>query len=674
MYLVDFRRLQRGRERICRRYLRRACSAVALLVVAGALSAANTAAATIELMAPGTQSNQYYEGISPDGRSLFFISGEDLTPDSSNSSSGDLFASRNGLTTLIAPGDADHAPSFGGAIADGSHAYFHTQPEIAPNSFTQALKEWTASQVSTFGSGTRWTSFGCASPDGASAVFSSEEQLVAADQDKQWDVYRRQGQTLTQLTPGPAEADGAHGSYFRDASADCSRIVLLTAEAYTPQDTDGGYGDVYQLGPGGMQLVSTGPTGGAAGFNAAYVGTSRDGSHVFFKTDEALVSDDEDASEDLYQWSAAGTELVAVPEAGGDAAADVELQASSSDGAHIFFTTAQSLVASDLNGALDVYERFDGNTFLRSIGDSGAPAPQGAYFGGASADGSTIVFATRDPLDPVDQDDSSFDLYARSSGRTHLVTPSTPESGLGGITRAVRADGNGVIFTSARRLTPQDQDTREDFYQWSPGGLQLLSLGPTGGNGDFVLVFRDVNADVTRLVFDTAEQLTSDDDDNAYDHYAVDLPDPLPQSSAATQPTTPGLQPVDGPMPPGPLSTESDERAPRLRLIGWRHALTLSRFVRLGLPLTISSDEAARLRVELVLVSSSSRTRPRTRILAAAGRRLARAGRVRLILRPTRTVGLRLRQTRRIRTNVVITATDLHGNRRTLRRPLLMAR
>src|SRR4051794_14090935 len=48
-------------------------------------------------------------------------------------------------------------------------------------------------------------------------------------------------------------------------------------------------------------LISIGPNGGNANINASFSGASSDGSSVFFRTDEGLVASDTDGAFDIYK-------------------------------------------------------------------------------------------------------------------------------------------------------------------------------------------------------------------------------------------------------------------------------------------------------------------------------------------------------------------------------------
>jgi hypothetical protein len=97
----------------------------------------------------------------------------------------------------------------------------------------------------------------------------------------------------------------------------------------------------------------------------------------------------------------------------------------SDDGGRLFFTTEEALVPQDVNGVNDVYE-YDaagGAVGLISTGTD----PRRAFFGDASAAGTDAVFITREQLVPLDTD-TALDVYdARVNGGLASQHPAPPE-------------------------------------------------------------------------------------------------------------------------------------------------------------------------------------------------------------------------------------------------------
>jgi hypothetical protein len=124
---------------------------------------------------------------------------------------------------------------------------------------------------------------------------------------------------------------------------------------------------------------------------------SDDGTRIFFETEEALVSEDENHQSDVYEWEAEGAGSC---------------------------TSASPTFDAVAGGCL----------YLISTGQSG----QTSYFADASADGSSVFFFTVQPLVGQDQDDNQ-DIYdARSGGGIAAQNPlPPPPSCIGDACRAV---------------------------------------------------------------------------------------------------------------------------------------------------------------------------------------------------------------------------------------------
>jgi hypothetical protein len=91
----------------------------------------------------------------------------------------------------------------------------------------------------------------------------------------------------------------------------------------------------------------------------------------------------------------------------------------------------------------------------------------------------------------------------------------TPLAQYGGIS----ADGSRVFFTTTERLVSGDTDSSDDVYEREGSTTTLISTGPINGNGAHQAQFAGVSADGLRVFFDTSEQLTSTDTDGARDVY-----------------------------------------------------------------------------------------------------------------------------------------------------------
>ena len=241
------------------------------------------------------------------------------------------------------------------------------------------------------------------------------------------------------------------------------------------------------------EIVSTGPAGGNGAVSSQFRGASADGTRIFFQSNEALVTADTDTRMDIYERSGATTTLLSTGPAGGNGAFNASFSANSADGTRVFFRTSEQLVSGDTDTTQDLYERFNGTTTLMSTGPAGGNGPFQVIFSGISQDGSKVFFDTAESLVAGDTDGWR-DVYQRSAGTTTLV--STGALGGNGQFDATYAgksqDGARVFFHTDEPLEGSDVDTSQDVYARSGGATSHLSIGPAGGNGNDGLRLRRV--------------------------------------------------------------------------------------------------------------------------------------------------------------------------------------
>jgi hypothetical protein len=458
------------------------------------------------------------------------------------------FANHSQLSVKsIGPNGGNGATSvqYVGASADGRRVYFRTSEALVASDTDDCTPAGlarpcfdiyerfgaTTTLLSTGpngGNGSNDADFLGNSADGTRVLIGTAESLVSADTDSTCgidhnnpcpDIYERSSSgSTTLLTTGPSGGNGPFPTYFSGVSTDGSRVTFGTRESLVSADTDSSE-DVYEHSAAGTAIVSTGPAGGNGAFDALVSGRSADGSRIFFRTAESLVSSDTDSSGDVYERSGGTTTIVSTGPAGGNGTPSAHFDGASADGTRVFFTTEESLVSGDTDAQEDVYQRSGGTTTLISTGASGNGS-QPALFEGLSQDGTHVFFRTKFPLVASDTD-SSFDVYDRSGGTTTLISTG-PADGNGAFDAnfsGASADGAGVFFTSAEKLVSTDTDSRQDVYQRLGGTTTLLSTGPGGGNGAVDAYFGGASTDGARVFFHTDEALTATDTDSFQDVY-----------------------------------------------------------------------------------------------------------------------------------------------------------
>jgi hypothetical protein len=480
-------------------------------------------------------------GASADGTRVVLRTEEQLTA-SDTDPTFDLYERAGGVTTHLSAGPsggntASVLPNFGGMSADGQRVFFEIAENLVPGDTDDCDPESPGPNpcsdvYESFGGSTTLVStapgvngpyaakFAGASEDGSRVYFQTDESLSPSDTDTEIDLYERAGGTTTLMSRGPAGGTGPFTADFSGASADGTRVFFYTSEQLTTQDTDTGP-DVYERVNGTTALVSTGPAGGNSEAAAAFEAASRDGSRAFFSTTEQLTSQDTDSSLDVYERAGGATVLVSTGPAGGNGSFDATLKVVSEGGTRVLFETAEGLVSSDTDAAIDVYERMGGTTALVSTGPAGGNGTDDALFQGASSDGALVVFGTAESLDASDTD-SLLDLYERADGTTTLV--STAPTGGNGAFEAyfsgISRDGRRVFFDTFEPLV-SDTDSLPDVYEYSNGATTRLSTGTGGGNGAYIAVFLGAADDGSRVFFNTAEVLADTDDDTASDVYVA---------------------------------------------------------------------------------------------------------------------------------------------------------
>ncbi len=377
-----------------------------------------------------------------------------------------------------------------------------------------------------------------ASTEGDVVFFSTEEPLTAGDTDRKTDVYARFTTTgTTKLVSSgagtclPACGNGGFDAGFAGMVGDGGEVFLVTAERLDPLADGDSSIDVYghALPDGPTRLVSAGaaacqPGCGNGEFLTTLRGVSTDGSKAFFDSSEPLAPGDDDQALDIYARDLPNgpTSLVSPGDPGcapcGNGNDAAIFAASSSDGETVLFASREKLVASDDDGANDIYQRAGGVTTLVSAGTENKPAS----FVAAPGDGSRAFFVTAEALAGSTDTNGATDVYAWQGGAPQLITSGTC---CGSTFAAVTADAGTVFFTTTQALALEDGDGSADIYAQDVAGGDpvLISAGDPGcapcGGGSAAARFNRASTDGTRVVFTSAEQLSSEDFDNDDDIY-----------------------------------------------------------------------------------------------------------------------------------------------------------
>ena len=298
------------------------------------------------------------------GAKVFFTDRERLTPDSTAGgirAHQDLYlfnVETNKLEDItVDTADADGASVIGvlGASEDGSYIYFVATGALSDTHAVMGhdnLYMWHEGTISFIGP--------LSSDDSGHSGF--HEPVVAHD----WDTSA--GDRTARVT-----ADGRHLLFMSDAR--------LTS--YDNRDAETGEPDeevyLYDAPSGSLSCVSCNPSGarpvGSSGFpggtplrTADELGTyqprvlSEDGSRVFFDSRDALVAQDTNGVQDVYEWEGDGAGTCSRSEgcvfllSGAASTSAASFVDASADGDDVFFVTRAELVAQDTDQLRDLYD------------------------------------------------------------------------------------------------------------------------------------------------------------------------------------------------------------------------------------------------------------------------------------------------------------------------------
>ena len=288
--------------------------------------------------------------------------------------------------------------------------------------------------------------------------FRTDEQLVAADTDTRPDVYERSSTTTSLVSAGEINGNKSFNVFFGGNSADGSRVFFETQEPLVPADTDNEF-DVYERSGGTTTRVSSGSINGNEPTGSHFLRASDDGSLVVFETQEQLVTPDTDNSIDIYRRAGGATSRISVGQIHGNLGFGANFDGISEDGSRVFFATREKLVTADTDGADDVYERADGTTRLISAGEINGNGTITPVFAHTSLDGSRVLFQTTEQLVTEDTD-ANTDIYERAANRTRLITPGDAFAAFSDASE----DGSAVFFSTSGGVIGNDVDSTSDAY------------------------------------------------------------------------------------------------------------------------------------------------------------------------------------------------------------------
>jgi hypothetical protein len=318
------------------------------------------------------------------------------------------------------------------STVDASRLFFQVQPNGDCGSSSLALYQRNREAGETTlidpGTGGDEPHFIRATPDGRVGYFGTASALDTDDNNQHEDVYRWEegGEAVCLTCEASPDADLYSPSSIL-VSDDFSTIYFTSTNKLAPAAT-AGHLNIYVLRGGTIRFVADLPpeSGKQAGLSSAEARLSANGEVLIFPSTpgRTLTADTASADIELYRYDDSDGSLECVSCRRGDittSKAQVGFKLSS-DGSTVVFATEEPLVGSDLNESNDVYEWRNGKVGLVSDGQSKGARPS---VGGVSSDGGDIFFSVVQPGLTGFERDGLRNVYdARINGG--FVPPSPP--------------------------------------------------------------------------------------------------------------------------------------------------------------------------------------------------------------------------------------------------------
>jgi hypothetical protein len=304
-----------------------------------------------------------------------------------------------------------------------------------------------------------------ASQEGGRVLFTTTRQLADSDRDSTKDLYlydstRLAGERLTQLSAGDATdaspGEGAEVLGVPDFAGDGSHAYFVAKDVLTTTANEAG--KTAQAGQPNLYLYEY------PGGDTAFIGTLSEGDNALGKT----------GTTGLWRSGPGENTATATPLLGPNS----EDGSVGGDGHVLVFESKASLSTDDSDaGKPDVY-RYDSETgSLQRVttaapggADNGPFASLGSFpvptageagtqtlaFGrGVSEDGTTVVFETKEALDPTDTNGAS-NAYVWREGQVEAIPFGTQPT--------ISMAGDEIAFTSDEQLLAEDGDAAKDVY------------------------------------------------------------------------------------------------------------------------------------------------------------------------------------------------------------------
>lgn len=436
----------------------------------------------------GGQAQTLRHAISDDGSRIFFY-----VPPSSNLPEGDLYVRINGTTTVqtnksrktngSGVGGTDPAgprpAAYVGATSDGTAAYFLSSEELT-NDATAANGGRDLYRYDVDGNDlTDLTVDPNGDPNGAD-VFA----VLGMSDDGDYVYFAASGKLASGATAGSTNLYLWHDGAVRfignlDATADIGffpqqsampvRITpdgrYLAYQSVVPQtaydNTDAVTGTpdsevyLYDAGDNEVTCVSCNPSGPPRGpssldktlflFKQWSELLTPDGSHLMFTSRDALVPEDTNGRQDVYEYADGAVRLIS----SGTGSTDAYAGALSPDGIDAYFLTREPLVRADTDMHVDLYDAREGSSFPEA--PLAAPPCQPAACrpaptpGPLGSDIGSMTFAgTGNVVDPRQRVQRSLEVASIGAAQRRTLVRT------GKLTLRVRVIGGGLVKARVR--------------------------------------------------------------------------------------------------------------------------------------------------------------------------------------------------------------------------------
>jgi hypothetical protein len=409
---------------------------------------------------------------------------------------------------------------------------------------------------------------------------------------------------------------------------------------------------------------------------ASLVGSSTDGTKMFFTTSQQLVNGDTDETNDLYECELPTGTVTPVGSVNpcpdlrevSGAAEGAEVQGvvgMSDDGSRVYFVASGVLASNP--GANDATAVPGGNNVYVWTSDPADPDGETRFVATADVaqaqvtpDGRYLLLDSDTPLidsGPQADTDAARDVYRYDADTGALLHVSTETGGggnepgadariLNASHGAISDDGGSVVFTTSESLDTNDTNGTTDSYLWHEGHVSLISSGKPSED-QFFLFGIDNQSFGTQLYiqtfispsgrdvfFTTTAQLIPSDVDTLMDTYDARVDGGFGQS---TPPTCSGEScqgSASGPPPeskPDSASSTGQDGSPQVTpafSVGKLTASQLKRLVSTGkVSLMVTTNAPGTLSAK---ATATIANRPST--VGSAERTVAKAGTVSLTL------------------------------------------